>query len=202
MIINVAGVDVGFRKTGVTVFSMTRDENKLIAATTVCPDEPATSVLHRDVLSCFSMLDGVVGFLVEHNVEALFLEFPAGGSQSGRASRCMGMATGMAAAILQLVDWPKGYEIYSPSQIEVLLGIKSPPGAKKGMKKSLKSAEKKAALKEVVLEHYPDFNGWPKKVALAEDAYDSATAFLAAQRNTEEGLYHRLRRIVEGPADG
>jgi hypothetical protein len=198
---NVAGVDIGFRKTGITIFRMTPDEDKLIAATTVCPELASTSVVYKDVTSCFMMMEGVVNFLKEHEARALFLEFPAGGSQSGRAARCMGMATAMSAAILQHFDWDLGYEIYIPSKIETLLDIKAAPGSKIKLSKGSKRAEKKEALKDIVLEKYPDdaFSGWPRTKELAEDAYDSAAVFLAAKLEFgEEGLYQRLRAICEG----
>jgi hypothetical protein len=197
---NVAGIDVGFRKTGIAVFSMTPDKDDLIAATTVFPDEPGKSVLYKDIHSCQAMLEGTSRFLQEHCVKALFLEFPAGGSQSGRASRCMGMATGIAVALLNDFDWELGFEVYTPSKIETLLGIKAKPGSKVQLSKGLKRAEKKEALKQVVLKEYDDekFSDWPRTQALAEDAYDAAAAFLAARLEHGEGLYHRLRAICEG----
>jgi len=197
---NVAGIDVGFRKTGIAVFTMTPDKDDLIAATTVCPDEPGKSVLYRDVRSCQDMMEEVVRFLRLHGVTALFLEFPSGGSQSGRASRCMGMATAMAAAIIDHYEWKHGYEIFTPSQIETFLNIKAAPGSKKSMTKGNKREAKKEALKMKVLEKWPDdkFNAWPSTKMLAEDAYDAAAAFLAARLSSGEGLYYRLRKICEG----
>ena len=197
---NIAGIDIGFRKTGITIFRMTPDQNDLIAAATVCPKEPGKSVVNKDVHACWAMLDGVKEYLQKYDVKALFLEFPSGGSQSGRAARCMGMATALSAALIRHFDWELGYEIYTPSQIETLLGIKAAPGSKKKMTKGHKRAEKKDALKRIVLEKYPDdmFHGWPKTKALAEDAYDSAAVFLAAQLCYGEGLYYRLRAICEG----
>ena len=198
---NVAGVDVGFCKTGITVFQMTPDEDKLIAATTIEPQVDGSTVVHKDVTACFDMIEGIVGFLTKHDVKALFLEFPSGGSQSGRASRCMGMATAISAAILKCYEWDFGYEIYTPTKIEILIGIRAPIGSKAKLSHGQKRADKKEALKEFVLEKYPDdkFRGWPRTKALAEDAYDSAAAFLAARvAYGEEGLYQRLRAICEG----
>jgi len=200
---NVAGIDVGFRKTGIAVFVMTPDEDRLIAATTICPDEPGKSVLYRDVHSCWAMLEETARFLQKHSVQALFLEFPSGGSQSGRAARCMGMATGISAALLNDYDWDLGFEVFTPAKIETLLGIKAKPGSKAALSKGNKRAEKKEALKRIVLEKYPDdrFSAWPSTKALAEDAYDAAAAFVAARLSDREGLYYRLRLLCEGTVD-
>lgn len=197
---NVAGIDVGFRKTGIAVFAMTPDKDDLIAATTICPDEPGKSVLYADIHSCQAMLEETAKFLQKHDVKALFLEFPSGGSQSGRAARCMGMATGIAVALLNDYDWELGFEVYTPTKIETLLGIKAKPGSKVNLNKGNKRAEKKEALKRIVLKQYDDetFSGWPSTKALAEDAYDAAAAFMAARLADGEGLYHRLRSICEG----
>jgi hypothetical protein len=198
--LNVAGVDIGFRKTGIAVFTMTPDKDDLIAATTICPDEPGKSVLYKDVHSCWAMMEETAQFLQKHTVQALFLEFPAGGSQSGRASRCMGMATGISAALLSDYDWELGFEIFTPAKIETLLGIKAKPGSKIALSKGNKRAEKKEALKRIVLKQYPDdrFSGWPSTKVLAEDAYDAAAAFIAARLEHGEGLYDRLRAICQG----
>lgn len=197
---NVAGIDVGFRKTGIAVFTMTPDKDDLIAATTICPDEPGKEVLYKDVRSCWDMLEETVRFLQKHEVKALFLEFPSGGSQSGRASRCMGMATGLSAALLNDYDWDMGFEIFTPAKIETLLGVKAKPGSKSKLSKGDKRAEKKEALKLIVLEEYPDdkFSGWPVTKALAEDSYDAAAAFMAARLEHGEGLYDRLRKVCQG----
>jgi hypothetical protein len=192
-------VDVGFRKTGIAVFRIHPMGDPLIAAHTVCPKEPGQSVLYSDVVSCFAMIDGILEFLDKHEVQALFLEFPSGGSQSGRASRCMGMATGVASGILKMAEWKMGYELYTPRQIEELLGIVKKP-AKKGQKqRSFQRLEKKAALARIAQDSFPDFDGWPGKAALAEDSYDAACAFIAARRS-EDGLYHRIRAHVAGRA--
>jgi hypothetical protein len=146
------------------------------------------------------MLEETVRFLQKHEVKALFLEFPSGGSQSGRASRCMGMATGLSAALLNDYDWDMGFEIFTPAKIEMLLGIKAKPGSKSKLSKGDKRAEKKEALKLIVLEEYPDdkFSGWPITKALAEDSYDAAAAFMAARLEHGEGLYDRLRKVCQG----
>ena len=48
----------------------------------------------------------------------------------------------------------------------------------KGLSKGRLRAYKKQRIQDCVLSAFPHFCGWPKTKALAEDAYDSAAAFL------------------------
>lgn len=200
-VFNVAGIDIGFRKTGIAIFRMTPHADLLIAATTICPKESGKSVVSHDVRACLEMLRGVHRYLDEYDVKALFLEYPAGGSKSGRASRCMGIATGLSVGLLEYYNPEFGYHILTPAQIEFLLGIKAKPGSKKNKTPAQKRAEKKETVKNYVLDKYPEevFSAWPKTKALAEDAYDAAAVFLAASiAHGEESLYKRLRNLCEG----
>ena len=144
---NVAGIDLGFRKTGIAIFEMNPHADKLIAATTICPEEPGKSVMARDVHSCREMLRGIHAYLSNYDARALFFEFPMGGSKSSRASRCMGMATGLGTALIEYYDPQLGYLILSPLQVETLLNIHAKSGSKKGKTAGQKHAEKKEAAK-------------------------------------------------------
>lgn len=183
---NVAGIDVGFRKTGITVFRIDRDPDELVFATTVGtdfkPSKKAGSVAFDDVMAVQHMFRCVEDVLIDWEVEATFIEIPSGGAQSARAARCMALATGYIASLTY--KHPKIlHAFYLPREVEKKLGIYL--GRIEAKALGFKSGEltkyKKERMRDLVLAAFPEFDGWPKQKALAEDAYDSAAAFLCGR---------------------
>lgn len=194
----VVGVDVGFRRTGLSAIRLEANRDELYAATTVAPKpaKDSTSVA-RNVSDCWTMRDGIIAFIEEHKPTALFAEMPHGGSQGARAGYCMGMATGLILGTLAgLPDL--AFELYSPMEVEVALGIKLAPSEakKQGLKKGDAAKWKKERLRNVVVAEWPLFNGWPEKVEVQQDAMDSAAAFLCGRANNR--LYANLDRLRKG----
>jgi len=189
----VMGMDVGFRKTGITIFDIGGERDELIHAETVQSDNlEMVRKLDSDMSSVFSLLVAFDKILAEKCIHAVFAESPEGGSRGARASHCMGMAKALLAGFLHYNPEIE-FEIFSPGQVEVALGIKLTPGeAKKlGMKKGERAKWKKERLRTCVLTEWPDFKGWPKAKAIAEDSYDSAAAFLCARTAGE--IYRKLK---------
>lgn len=186
-----AGMDVGYRCTGLTLFELNK-EDLLLEACSICPKPTKDgSAVLKDVTDCYALLDGMRTILRKWKPKAVFVELPSGGAQSSRAARCMGMATALVLPFLQYEDF--GFELYAPNEVETELGIHLNPGeAKKlGLKKGEMTKWKKARAKTLVEKEWPDFKGWPERAALAEDAYDSAAAFLCGRARNR--LYKRLR---------
>lgn len=195
---NVAGIDIGFRKTGITVFELTPATDKLIFAATVGtgfkPSKKPGKVAEDDINAVLNMLDDVDRVLKEWNIAAAFVEIPAGGGQSARAGRCMALATGWAAALMHYHPQIR-YEFYKPSEVEHVLGIALSRAVAKSMgltkKKGQLTKYKKERMRDVVLDEFPYFKGWPPTKEYAEDAYDSAAAFLCGR--TKRVLYQLLK---------
>ncbi len=187
-------MDVGFRRTGLSAIRLEKNRDELYAATTVAPGESKDSTaVARNVSDCWAMRDGIVRFMEEHRPVAIFAEMPHGGSQGARAGYCMGMATGLTLGML--AGWPDiRFELYSPMEVEVALGIKLAPNeAKKmGLKKGQTSEWKKRRIREAVVAEWPLFNDWPERAAIQQDAMDSAAAFMCGRAANR--LYARLRK--------
>lgn len=195
---NVAGIDIGFRKTGITVFELTSTKDSLLFAATLGtgfePSNKAGKVAEDDIKAVINMLSELDATIKEWHIEAAFIEIPAGGGQSARAGRCMALATGWAAALMHYHSQLQ-HEFYKPSEVERALGISLSREEAKDMgltkKKGQLTKYKKARMKAVVLAAFPHFTGWPTTKAYAEDAYDSAAAFLCGI--AKQSLYQRLK---------
>ena len=191
------GADVGFRKTGLTAFLMLPEGDRLVEAVTIesTVRSAVASCIDGDLQAVWSLLSGIGDFLTKYHPVAVFAELPHGGSQGARAGRCMGLATGMFASLSVFRE--EAFELFSPLEVETALGIRVEP-VKRGAPKHKKGEGtklKKERLKNIVLAAWPSFKGWPEKVALAEDAYDSAGAFLCGRSRND--LYGRVRKVFE-----
>ena len=187
------GLDAGYAKTGITVFHVTKRGDFLVEARTLSKqDSEAERAMERDILAIYSMADQLDAVLSEFMPVALFAELPHGGAQSARACRCMSLAT---ATVVTLLRYHKdvAYELYDPMTVEKTLGIWLNPKDKEGagIKKGQLRAWKKERIRETVIREWPEFSAWPKTKATAEDAYDSAAAFMCGRETND--LYHHFR---------
>lgn len=197
------GLDIGFRKTGVAVFSTTKEKDELIFATTVQGvREELGSTMEEDIFAVLSQFRVLDSLIKEHQPCAIFMELPHGGAQSSRAARCMGLATSMAAGLMFMNLPTIGFELFIPNDVEKAIGIwLSRSDAKdRGLKKGELTKWKKQRSKEAVVKAFPDFKGWPKTIALAEDAYDAAAAFMAgraiAKQSPQSSLYYNIKKVL------
>jgi hypothetical protein len=191
------GVDLGFAKTGVAVFELLRDRDELVHAEIVRSDvsKRPIGVAADDFRRCAELAAAFSGLLQRWRPSAVFLEVPHGGAQGSRANRCMGMATGWMAGVLQVLDIR--CEVILPSRVEALLDIRLSPGMAKerGMAKAARTKWKKDRMEHAVRTEWPDFRRWPKP---AEDAYDAAAAFMAGRLLPDEaGMYSTYRSLRE-----
>lgn len=187
------GIDMGFRCTGLTLFELELERDVLKEARSIAPKQSKQeSTVLRDVEDCFALIDGIRDAIKEWRPQGVFVELPHGGAQSSRAARCMGMATALIIPILQYEDL--GFELYAPLEVEATIGLKlTKDDAKRlGLNKGESTKWKKARVRALVDKEWPDFKGWPEKADVAEDAYDSAAAFLCGRAKAR--LYGRLRR--------
>lgn len=198
--IYVFGIDVGFRKTGVTVFRIDQTPDELVyAATLRSDDRELERRADADTASVISIVTELRKLVLNFKPVAFFIEVPHGGGQGARALHCMGMAKAMIAAVIAYEAI--AYELYTPVSVEKALGIeakKTKPAELTGMSASARaklrtehSKLKKAKLKDAATSTWPHFDGWPTSAELAEDAYDSACAFIAGQKLNQ--LYGRLK---------
>lgn len=196
MEVNVVGMDVGFRKTGLTVFRLGPRTDTLIKAITLESEFERTKnpAAEDDFVCVLNILPKIDEILDHYNARGLFAEIPHGGGQGARALRCMGLATGWAAALLHYRNI--AFEFFTPGQVEKQIGIYMGPNEVKalGLKKGEATKYKKERIQQVVMAAFPSFTHWPKRKELAEDSYDSAAAFLCGRG--KNALYARLKKIA------
>ena len=193
------GMDVGFRKTGYSIFEMGPVDDDLIFATTLLQekdDSKTTSSVQKDIFAIYDLLDGLDAAFNKWHPAAVFCEIPHGGSQGARAGRCMGIATALIVTYLR--QRKEHYELYTPGEVELNLGVKLAPqvAKKKGLKKGEATKWKKERLAEIVIRNWPLFDGWPERAAEAEDAIDSAAAFISGR--VANNLYKRIKDKLNG----
>lgn len=191
---HVFGMDVGFAKTGLTVFDVHSYGDVLIAAHVLRSEcEPMPHQASEDVARCQNLVDQLDNLFNRYKPAAIFAEIPGSSAQSARAGRCMALATGWIASYVAVRRIPHDFMI--PSVVEKLVGIKLDPNDAKGMKANERQKWKKERSKNVVVAAFPDFAGWPPQVTLAEDAYDSAAAFMAGRIKNQ--LYKQILKVGE-----
>ena len=177
----VMGMDLGFRKTGTTVFNVSEAGSyKLMAADTLTYDPiKGLSVMAQDLSDSQTMYTMLTDKITAYEPRNICVEVPHGGGQSARALRCMSLITGVLASIM--TENPSiRFHLFSPGTVEKALGIHlgRNEAKAKGLTKGKLGAWKKQRIKDYVLREFSYFKGWPETKALAEDAYDSAAAFL------------------------
>jgi hypothetical protein len=201
-----AGIDVGATKTGITVFDLCPHGDILVAAVTIEVKPMLTastrrkgkkakvgtvSTIHADVSRCMEMVCGIRQTFAGIGVKGLFIETPHGGAQGARANRLMGGATFMMATMLSYENY--AFEMYSPTDVEKSLGVfvTTKEIKERGLKKGEATAWKKERIETIVRSEWPLFDKWPEAKTKAEDAFDSAAAFLCGRKANK--LYARLK---------
>ena len=165
----IAAVDVGFASSGIAVMEHTRLGWEPVALRCL-RTEPSANKKHLrvaddDAERVMSQAREFLAIIARHNVIALVVETPHGGAKSSRASRCMGLATGMIATIAAAtgvaVEW------YGPDQTR---------SAATGDKKATKTQVINGASKAF---GSVDFQAMPNNVE-REAIADALATFLAA----------------------
>lgn len=195
----VAGLDVGFIKTGMTVFRLVdQGTDTLVHACTLESGFEKSGISGQsamdDINAARNVLQQIDHCIDTFNVRAVFAEIPHGGAQSSRAARCMGIATGWIAA-MERYNPDIEFELYTPVEVEKTLGIHLLPSQAQqlGLKKGESTKYKKERIKNLVESIFPDFHGWPDRPKLAEDSYDSAAAFLCGRAKNK--LYRAMKEF-------
>lgn len=97
----VAGVDIGFRNTGVSVFDV--EGKTLVFKDSACFSGKKTKakeyVAIKDAKQTYDVLTRTESFIQQHKVQLMIIELPTGGARSSRAARGLGIATCMAVAL-------------------------------------------------------------------------------------------------------
>jgi len=127
---HIIGIDLGFAATGIVIYDITAD--KLVKAVTVRTQKDNTRKGLRtaddDMRRCIEMVAPIRRCLEEFP-GLVAVELPSGGTQSSRAARAMGMATGMLGGILGCIDRPVEY--YTPGECKkVMTGDRNASKAK------------------------------------------------------------------------
>lgn len=187
---NVLGLDLGFRNTGIAVIEMREDGDFITAAhTVVSVEDQLQYAALRDVSSVMSMFHQVSSYVTKYKAKAIFAEIPCGGGRSSRAVVCMSCSSAMLGILADVHDL--AYEFMIPTESDRLLEINLRSGEAAGMKSSARQKWKKERLKLLAMRNFPGFEGWPPRASEAEHAFDAACAFVAGRKKGD--LYNRLR---------
>lgn len=100
---NILALDVGFAATGCAVLD---EQERILDVAVVRTERTAKKrgiyVADDDSERCRILTAGLVALLDKYAPKLVVCELPTGGAQGARANRCMGLATGVATATLEL----------------------------------------------------------------------------------------------------
>lgn len=206
MAASIIALDVGFKFTGLVIATPRPQEYEGMDATVLelrshvirvedCPSystrKTNVRVASRDFEGCRWMYKQGFSWIqnANLNVEGVVLELPSAGAQGARANRCMGMATGVAAAFAEEFSAP--IEVYLPEDCTLAcLGKRQVPrvmrgvyakGRHKGQPRMV--SDKKAEVRRSMLRRFV-FNfetRGPRNESEGEHVYDAASALVAAR---------------------
>lgn len=120
--IRVAGVDLGFRVTGVALADIT-PQGALVAAGAYCvktaqdPGKKSMFVSHQDADCAEHLAKHLVELLNQPAIQLVCVELPHGGAKGARANRCMGIATGVMASVRMVLK--RSMEYYTPRDTRI-----------------------------------------------------------------------------------
>jgi len=181
----VLGIDAGFQAMGLVVVDVQTRE--VVHALAVRTERTATKrgirVADDDAERCKLLADSLAAVVRGWRPYGAVVELPNGGAQGARANRAMGMATGIVASVLYVLDMPT--EWVTPSEVK-----KAATGRKDAAKEDVQRA---------VLRQFAWRDGvWPRHRWEQEHVADAAAAVLAAQGGTLLRMVERM--VKEGVA--
>lgn len=134
-------------------------------------------VAQDDVLESQKLYAGLLAYIQNADPTLCVAEMPTAGAKGARANRCMGMATGVAAALVVVTGLPFVWVIPEDSK-NIFCG-----------KKNASKPEMMAKAQEL----WPEFT-WPKTKGDFEHVADAAAALLVARDNE---IYKFMRGRTE-----
>lgn len=163
----ILALDGGFTATGWAVLR----NGLVIAAGCIRTERSAKKktlrVADDDAARCQHLARTLAGIIEEHSIAGIVAELPSGGAKGARANRCMGLATGTLAAVVEQSRLPA--EWLTPGDVK-----KTVTGARAASKKAVEAE---------VLKRWPDAP-LPELRCEREHAVDAAASFLAAEHGT------------------
>lgn len=179
----IVGIDLSFRNTGLVVARPVHTAlgyeiiDLCNVRTHKADKKKALFVAQDDVTECQKLYEGVSQAIASWNPTAAVVELPTAGAKGARANRCMGMATGMVAALAASTGLPFIWVQPDDSKIEMC-------GKRTASKEEMIRQAKK---------NWPKAP-WPTSDAQAEHVADAAAALLVARRSD---VYKLIRGKVE-----
>jgi Holliday junction resolvasome RuvABC endonuclease subunit len=102
----VAGIDIGFRNSGIVIFDVDGDQMKYVASACISPKKPKkakyVALADADMLKQSAL--AITDMLRKYNVQRVSFELPTGGALSARANRGLAFATCMCVYIPLLLN--------------------------------------------------------------------------------------------------
>ncbi len=166
----VAGLDVGFRNTGVVLAELLPDctyrvlDHKCFS-TKKAAKKMNLYVVDDDIHSCVSMLTQLWDYTRDRGIDLYAVEMPTGGSRGARSARTMGIASGMIATYSAVCTPGTPFLWVRPMQTKIKLC-----GSQKASKESIQ---------EAVISAYPDYP-WPRGDKKFEHIADAMGALMVA----------------------
>lgn len=164
----ILAIDVGLVRLGVAVYDIDPDTIVLadIHETTKSPKKRNIRGADDDATRVADHARYLAGLIDKHTPRGAILEVPGGGARGARASRCMGLSTGLVVAVLTVKGIPAEY--YSEADTKI---------AATGKRSATKDE-----VAAVVLKRWPN-TAWPRnrKGKVIEDATDAAGLVFAAE---------------------
>ena len=164
----ILAVDIGFAATGMALFQVTKAGEILVTVQCVREDEDKskthTYAAEVDVERTSRSVRKILDFIKLHDVKRIVCELPSAGAQGARANRCMGIATGMIAAVVQSCEL--AVEWYTPTEVKNA-AVGKPSASKDEMMDAMEKV-------------YPDLAKIKKK-ADKEHICDAAACYVAAK---------------------
>jgi len=188
---NVLAIDVGFAASGMAVFDISKSPAELLHVACSRPKKDTKKhhyVADSDVDRVRRMTSDIKHVVDTYNICLFIVELPSGGAQGARANRCMGIATGMIATLVEMygigVDWRTPGETRKAGLGEGGMFLLENVKRKKGDVKTKKEkSDNKKNIKDRVMENmermYPELSSVTVKadkehIADAVATYESA----------------------------
>ena len=130
--VKVLAADIGFAATGMAVLELQGDKAALF--TTSCvhtqPEHKKRGIYvsHDDVRRAQEVTRAILKVYTENGCKGLVVELPSAGAQGAKANRCMGIATGIIAALAEIVKCPVEWITPSESRKAAIGSCSAPEG--------------------------------------------------------------------------
>lgn len=177
------GIDIGFANTGIAVENIPTKELVFSTVVTTCPSKKKLGIRIADdnIQRCMDTTKAIVNVIRDYPACILFVELPHGGAKSASSMRAMGLASGVIAAVAEIMNVPTDW--LTPSNIK-----EGTTGSKHA---------NKDAVQRAVAGQYPKWN-WLKTGKVEHEA-DAAACIIVGRSSNIYRMAERDRQEIWEP---